>query len=260
MRLGVLALLLAMSSCYAQEWEAEILVGIAGYQGDLTKRHFALRTLRPATNVNVKYNIGNVVVLRTGIVFGKVTGNDKYNKQADLKARNLNFQSNIFEANICAELNLLEPDIFYAYPYAFAGVGIFRFNPFTHDANGDKVFLRPLSTEGQGLPDYPHKKKYSKTQFCIPFGVGWKVNVNKKWDLVYELGYRALFTDYLDDVSGTYVDPQKLLAAKGPKAVELAYRAKPPFPQGEGDQRGNTGIKDWYFIHGIKLLYRFSNY
>ena len=86
------------------------------------------------------------------------------------------------------------------------------------------------------------------------------MNVNKSWDLVYEIGYRALFTDYLDDVSGTYVNPQKLLAAKGPKAVELAYRAKPPFPQGEGDQRGNTGVKDWYFIHGIKLLYRFSNY
>ena len=260
MKLNALALLMAASSCYAQDWEAEIMIGIAGYQGDLTKRHFALRTLRPATNVNIKYNIGNVVVLRTGIVIGKVTGNDKYNKQADLKARNLNFQSNIFEANICAEVNLLEPDIFYAYPYAFAGVGIFHFNPFTHDANGDKVFLRPLSTEGQGLPDYPYKKKYSKTQFCIPFGVGWKVNVNKSWDLVYEIGYRALFTDYLDDVSGTYVDPQKLLAAKGPKAVELAYRAKPPFPQGEGDQRGNTGVKDWYFIHGIKLLYRFSNY
>ena len=132
MKLNVLALLMAASSCYAQDWEAEIMIGIAGYQGDLTKRHFALRTLRPATNVNIKYNIGNVVVLRTGIVIGKVTGNDKYNKQADLKARNLNFQSNIFEANICAEVNLLEPDIFYAYPYAFAGVGIFHFNPFSH--------------------------------------------------------------------------------------------------------------------------------
>lgn len=259
MRLGVLALLLAASSCHAQNWEAEILVGIAGYQGDLTKRHFAIRTLRPATNVNLKYNMGNALVLRTGIVIGKVTGNDKYNKQADLKARNLNFQSNIFEANVCAEINMLEPDIFYAYPYVFAGVGIFHFNPFTHDGNGEKTFLRPLSTEGQGLPDYPSKKKYAKTQFCIPFGAGWKVNVSEKWDFIYEIGYRAIFTDYLDDVSGTYVDPGKLLAVRGPKAVELAYRGKPPFRQGEGDQRGNTGIKDWYFIHGVKLLYRFSN-
>lgn len=53
---------------------------------------------------------------------------------------------------------------------------------------------------------------------------------------MYEIGYRVLFTDYPDDVSTT-VDPQKLLAAKGPKSVKLAYRAKPPFPQGEGDQR-----------------------
>lgn len=53
---------------------------------------------------------------------------------------------------------------------------------------------------------------------------------------MYEIGYRVLFTDYPDNVSTT-VDPQKLLAAKGPKAVKLAYRAKPPFPQGDGDQR-----------------------
>ena len=64
-------------------------------------------------------------------------------------------------------------------------------------------------------------------------------------------------TDYLDDVSTTYVNPQILLANKGAKTVELAYR-QAPVPDNNlpnnGDTRGNPKIKDGYFFSGIKLL------
>jgi len=253
MRCCVVAFLFVASSCYGQ-WEAEVMAGISGYKGDLTQKNFIFKYIRPAFSANLKYNFDNNFVIRAGIMLGKVRADDKNNTQADIHARNLNFQSNILEGSVCAEYNLLEPEIFYAYPYVFGGVGVFHFNPYTLDKDNKKTYLRPLSTEGQGLADYPNRKPYSRIQFCLPFGGGWKVNINKKLDLVYEISYRVLFTDYLDDVSTTYVDPQKLLAAKGPKAVELAYRAKPPFPQGEGDQRGNPNVKDWYFFNGIKLL------
>lgn len=255
MRYCVVVFLFVATSCYGQ-WEAEIMAGVSGYKGDLTQKHFMLNTLRPATNVNLKYNFDNSFVVRAGIAWGKVMGNDNYNTHADIHARNLRFQSQILEGSICIEYNLLEPEIFYAYPYIFGGVGVFHFNSYSYDNKGKKTYLQPLSTEGQGLSDYPDRKPYSRTQFCIPFGLGWKMNVNSKWDIVYELGYRLLFTDYLDDVSTTYVDPQKLLAAKGPMAVEMAARAKPPFSQGAGDQRGNPGVKDWYFLNGVKLLFR----
>lgn len=256
MKNWLVILLFVASSCPAQQWEAEVMLGLSGYKGDLIQDHFALRSIRPAGSINLKYNFDNNVLLRAGIMWGKVAGNDKNNKQADIKARNLNFQSNILELSLCAEYNLLEPEIFYGYPYIFGGIGIFHFDPFTYDKDNRKTKLRPLSTEGQGLAAYPEKKTYSLTQFCMPFGAGWKVNIHERLDIIYEIGYRILLTDYLDDVSTTYVDPEKLLAAKGPKAVELAYRAKPPFRQGEGDQRGNPGVKDWYFFNGIKLLIR----
>ena len=125
----------------------------------------------------------------------------------------------------------------------------------------NKTFLHPLSTEGQGLAAYPGRKPYSLTQLCLPFGAGWKWTFSKRYDIIYELGYRLLFTDYLDDVSTTYVDPQLLLAARGPKAVEVAYRAQHsagsyPYQEGPGDQRGNPNVKDWYFFSGLKLLIR----
>ena len=251
-------LLFVNYSCLAQpNWEADVMLGVSGYRGDLIKKNLTFRFLRPAASVNLRYNIDNMWILRAGFTWGQVSANDKYNKQADLKARNLNFKSNIAELSLCLEYNLLEPEIFYSYPYLFGGVGLFHFDPYSFDDNNNKVYLRPLSTEGQGLPDYPQKQTYSNTQFCIPFGAGWKFQLNEKCDIVYELGYRMLFTDYLDDVSTTYVDPARLLVARGSKAVEMAYRAELPFPQSEGDQRGNPKVNDWYFFHGFKLIFRF---
>ncbi len=251
MKFCLAALLFITTFCFGQSWEADVMIGAAGYKGDLTQRHFMLRTLKPGAAVNLKYNFDNVVLLRAGIFYGQVEGKDKYNERPDLKDRNLNFKSNIIEFSLCAEYNLLEPEIFFAYPYIFGGVGIFHFDPFTYDQDNKKTFLRPLGTEGQGLAAYPKRKTYSTTQFCLPFGAGWKWSFSERYDLVYEIGYRILFTDYLDDVSKTYVDQQALLAARGPKAVELANRS--PHPRGAGDIRGNSNVRDWYFFNGIKL-------
>ncbi len=263
MRISVVVFLLLANSSYGQ-WQVEMLAGVSGYRGDLTEKHFLPKTLKFAQGVNVKYNFDNNFVIRSGVSWGKLIGDDKYNKQADIHARNLNFQSRLLEVSACIEYNLLEPEIFYSYPYIFGGIGVYHFDSYAFDKNGNKIFLRPLSTEGQGLAEYPRNKQYSNTQFCLPFGGGWKYNINGKVEIVYEVGYRFLFTDYLDDVSGTYIDPNILLAKKGPKAVELAYRGKPlpnghAFPQRDGDQRGNTKVKDWYFINGIKILIHLDN-
>jgi len=160
------------------------------------------------------------------------------------------------------ELNLFEPDIFFAYPYIFAGVGLYHYNPYSKDKDGVKTFLHPLHTEGQGFPEYPKRKNYSLTQFCIPMGAGWKFKINPKWDVAYEFGYRLLFTDYLDDVSRTYPERLLLQTRIGPKAVEMSYKATPipgtNYYPSAGDQRGNPKIKDAYYFSGLKLIYHFG--
>jgi hypothetical protein len=244
--------LLISNTCLGQEWVAEVMLGVSGYNGDLTQQRVAFNTMRPAANINIKYNTGNFINFRAGIGFGTVAGNDKYNTQADLKARNLNFKTNILEANIGFEIPLADPEGFYSYPYFFGCVGVFHFNPYTYDKNNVKTFLQPLSTEGEGLPQYSSRKKYSLTQVCFPVGLGWKVALNEKWEICYEFGYRFLFTDYLDDVSKSYVNLDVLNQAKGPEAVELSYRKSVPFVE-EGLPRGNPKRNDSYFFTGIKL-------
>jgi hypothetical protein len=228
------------------------MAGAAGYNGDLTQQRVTIKQLRPAFNLNLKYNSGNFINVRAGIVYTKLVGDDSNNKSISLKNRNLNFKTDVVELNLIAELNLFDPAIYTSYPYLFAGVGVFYFNPYSFNENNKRTYLRPLSTEGEDLPEYPARKKYSLIQPCIPLGVGWKMALSEKWDISYEIGYRFIFTDYLDDVSKTYVDPNVLAYEKGQQAPKMAYRGIVS-SQIEGKQRGNPGKNDCYFFSGVKI-------
>lgn len=252
MRICLVGLLFVANSCFAQKgWEAEVMPGMSFYSGDLTQTAIPINTIQPSLSANLKYNTGNFINYRFGLAWAKVSGNDKYNSQWDLKGRNLSFKSTIWEATATIEFNLADPDIYYSYPYLFGGVGLFHFNPYARDDNNKKVYLRPLSTEGEGLAQYPSKKEYSLNTVCLPFGGGWKWKVQDKYIISVELGVRYTFTDYLDDVSGRYIDRETLLGAKGQEAVDLAFRAT--FPITAGDIRGNPKVKDMYAFAGVKF-------
>jgi hypothetical protein len=74
-----------------------------------------------------------------------------------------------------------------------------------------------------------------------------------------EFGYRKIFTDYLDDVSSYYTDETALLAARGQKAVDLAWRGDEkgggPYP-GPGTIRGNSKFNDAYYYLAITYTLR----
>ena len=245
--------------CQAQDmkdWQVEALGGVSGYAGDMTQSGISVKTWRPAFGVGVTYPYSDFINIRGGLTLAKVGANDKYSKDSNFLRRNLNFQTIILEASVCVEINLLSPDIYTLYPYFFFGVGAFYFNPYTFDKNNKKTYLRPLSTEGEGLPEYPDKKKYSPIQVCLPFGGGIKQGINEKIDVGFEIGARKLFTDYIDDVSKTYADHNILLKHKGPEAVELAYRNPfgTPYPPG-GSVRGSSKKNDMYYMFTLRFIY-----
>jgi hypothetical protein len=68
-----------------------------------------------------------------------------------------------------------------------------------------------------------------------------------------------LFTDYLDDVSGTYLDQSALLAARGQQAVDIAYRGDEVgqgFYPPAGTTRGNPESKDAYYYVALTCTVR----
>src|SRR5687767_8670442 len=105
MKFHLIPFLLIFDFCAGQGWQAGVMIGASGYTGDLTQKSISLHTIRPSASFILKYNIDNTVLLRGGIAWINVQGNDKYNRQANLKSRNLNFKSTIWEASVCAEFN-----------------------------------------------------------------------------------------------------------------------------------------------------------
>jgi hypothetical protein len=244
--------------CNAQGFRINLFGGIANYQGDLQGKRLNINQSKPAVGLGAQYELSNKFSIRTGLTFAKIAGDDVKNTTAKgIEFRNLSFKSNLTEFHLGIEYNLLRLEGKSITPYVFAGAGVFHYNPYTNDVQGNKVFLRPLSTEGQGLAAYPDRKPYNLTQLSIPFGGGIKYQTNNNLQISLEVGLRKTFTDYLDDVSTNYVDQNILLAERGAKAVELAYRgdevsAAVPYPA-DGAQRGSPKYKDWYYFTGIRV-------
>lgn len=248
---------------FSQDLHLNLFGGFANYQGDLQQKKIALDQSSGALGIGLTYDINRHFSARAGLVYGVIGADDKKNG-ATLQPRNLNFKSGVFEGNLLLEYNILDLRYHRATPYVFGGIGIYHFNPYTYDTLGNRILLRPLGTEGQGLPEYPDRKMYRLTQFALPFGAGVKLRVSDRILLGYEIGLRKTFTDYLDDVSTNYADAAVLGAARGPKAIEMAYRGgelkdgNPVYPA-EGTKRGGSRYGDWYYFHGITVSIRLNN-
>jgi hypothetical protein len=241
----------------AQDFSITAFGGESNYQGDLQQKRFTFQEAHFAGGAGVMYKITDKLFARTGITFAKVSGNDAKSSYLPDVQRNLNFTSLITEVNVELEYDIFSLDEYNATPYLFLGAAVFHFNPYTYDKEGNKVYLQPLGTEGEGFFD--GRKKYALTQMAIPFGGGVKFSLSDNVHLGIEIGLRKLFTDYLDDVSTTYVSPTLLAAHNGAEAVELAFRGdelKPPlsYPE-QGTVRGDPKSKDWYYFTGFTLSF-----
>lgn len=269
-----------------KKYRNEIYIGIgaANFLGDLggkdqTGKDYSyadteLSLTRPSATIGYRYRITKNLGWRTDINYMKLWGDDALTKDPFRNNRNLKFKTNIFELSTNVELvwyiskggnryqikNTRKSRYKSAnhYIYCFMGIGIFYFNP-KNEYNGKWYALQPLSTEGQGLPG--GASKYKRVSVSIPLGAGYRFNLTKKLTLGLEYNFRKTFTDYIDDVHGTYYDNTVLNDLKGPVAATLADPSLGSIPgatnsngDGTGAQRGDKQY-DSYFSLEIKLGY-----
>lgn len=213
----------------------------------------------------------NAVALRLEGTFGMVAGNDDILEKVsplDIAKtrynRNCNFRSRITEISLVTEIHPLyifinyqdrESDPPRLSPYLLGGVGYYTFNP-QADLNGKWIDLQPLSTEGQGFKEYPNRKVYKLQQINIPVGLGIKYELSPLLNLRGEYVYRVLNTDYLDDMSTDYVDPNVypiyFSGTKLSNAIALSDR-QINHVTGPGGKRGSPKQKDSFFSFNLKL-------
>jgi opacity protein-like surface antigen len=252
----LLSLVLIPGIIQAQRWHVNLTGGLSNYSGDLQDKAYTFDQSFFAFGAGAQYDITRNFSAISNIMVMQIGAADKFNTP-DLVPRNLSFQSTVIEWNLLGEYTFLDITQKKFSPFVFGGIAVFHFDPYAFDSLGRRLFLRPLSTEGEGLIQYPDQKPYSLTNFAIPFGAGIKFRVSENIVLAYEVGFRKTFTDYLDDVSNRYVDQAILQNAKGSDAVEMAYRGNElkggaPYPPA-GTKRGSPQYKDMYYYTGIRV-------
>jgi len=250
----------------AQDSEVGLIFGASGYSGDLTPNTNMLSTGQKHASLGIFYrkDLNRFTAVRGTFTFGKISGDDAKSNIEGIQNRNLSFQSNFQELSLVGEINPLGTNSTgrRLQPYLYGGIAVFHFKP-EANYNGQLVELQPLGTEGQGMDGFD--KPYKLIQISIPLGVGVKYQITERINLGVDVGVRKTFTDYLDDVSGTYVNYNDLLAGNGRVAAALGNRSGELNPEGNipaivptGTQRGNSLKDDWYFTAGVTVGYKFS--
>lgn len=273
------------------QWEADVNIGPSNFLGDvgggkgkgtLFLKDINTKSTKLFYGANITYYPNQWLGIRASINTGNIQGYDSLIKtntsvEANRKKRNLGFRSPITEGLLSFEIYPLafitrKESFFNANfrPYVFAGIGGFHFNPQAQytDGNGKKTWvdLKDLHLEGQGFAEYPNRKEYSNYAVCIPFGLGFKYFLNDNVYVGAEIMQRYTFTDYVDDVSNTYIDPA-LFSKYLPKekvaiAQQLMYKrgeiVNRPVSDFIGQARGDVNNKDYYLSVFFKLGIRFG--
>lgn len=290
----LLTFLLAVNTSFSQSWrgmrhEVYMGTGASNFLGDLGGsrgvgthgiKDLKLAATRPTLQAGYKFMILPELSAKGQVTWGYLNGDDAKTKNEARNARNLSFRSVLWEFSAMAQYYPLQERIhprykirgvngnktFSVMPYFFTGFGLSLFNP-KAQYNGKWYALQPLGTEGQGLSGRP--AKYKRYTMAFPIGAGLKYLINKEWAISFEMSLRYTLSDYMDDVSTTYFDPDLIELHYGPVARELADRGIDPadgftgvIVQGDGSvnylQRGDPRWNDAYMFAIFSVHYRIN--
>ncbi len=249
-----------------QEGEFGIGLGAAHYFGDLnTKAH--LNRPKFAAGIFFRKNFGNYIALRVAGNYARLGYSDIYNDHNEfMRRRNLSFNTNIWELALQGDFNFYRflpgnPEFRWT-PYVTFGVSAFNYDPYAY-LEGEKYNLRQMGTEGQNDPT-SGRTPYGTMAIAVPFGLGIKYSINERFNVGFEILHRFTNTDYLDDVSQTYMDLSSFPAnpdGSNP-AFQLSDRSyETGTPIGvKGRQRGNSQNKDQFVTAMFYLSFNLQSY
>jgi len=275
-------------------------IGASGFMGDLGGandigsngiRDFNFSATRPSMALGYRYLIFEKLGVTANLALGYLAGSDQYTEETFRNNRNIHFRTTIFEFTGGLELALFtyrKPGARYrrisrgftgiigATGYVFLNYGGFYYNPqayFEADSYAGTIpasslpsdgwyNLRPLRTEGQGF--FETRDTYTPFAMVIPFGIGAKVQISRDMWVGVQYGFRKTFTDYIDDVSKTYVDPAIFsIMFDDPAQIALAEHFANPTTNSlaksvtaPGQQRGNPYNTDAYMFGFITVYYK----
>lgn len=264
--LGTIAAVAQPYNSFVHQGELGIHTGVGHYFGDINS-NAAINRPKMSAGFFFRKQLGGYISIRLSGEYLQLGYSDIYSKNTVQQIRNLSFNSDVWEGTISGEFNFFNfrPGIEgYSFtPYLGLGIGAFSYEPYAYLA-GQKYFLRPLGTEGQGSALYPDLQIYNPIALCVPFTVGVKYAIDTRFNLFAEFTYRFTNTDYLDDVSGVYApDAFPPLPDGSPSPAFLlqdrSYETGATIGT-KGRQRGNSLQPDSYASLKVGISFNLESY
>ena len=186
-----------------QSTKAGLFLGTSIYHGELCPTiGCSFKNTGFTIGARAQYHIFKKWYFSPSFAWNRLSGNDA---DGENMVRNLSFRSDnfIFEGDVMYYLSNYHDyskTKINLHPFVSLGVGGIFFNP-KAALNDSWVALQPLQTEGES---------YARFSAMLSPAIGFKVRLNKTIDLRVQYSYYYTFTDYLDDVSSSYVDNSSL--------------------------------------------------
>jgi len=213
---------LAIETFGQQSVDVGFFGGAGTYFGDMTKIDIQ-KSVNPAYGSFLRFNFNPRYALRFNVLNGNIGAVEKFDfeaSQADPNYKPLGFKKNVLDISLQFEFNYMkyiigQKETPYS-TYLFAGVG--------------------MQTYNYDIPYATGKVTGSEITPTIPFGMGFKVNLSRRWGLGIEGGLRKSFSDKLDNLD----DPLSHINSDG-KLIKYA------------DLLHNN---DWTAYLGVHLVYK----
>lgn len=213
---------LAIKALAQPSIDVGVFGGVNTYFGDIIESE---KSINPAYGAFVRYNFNPRYALRFNVINGTISADGRFDEV------DWSFDKNVLDISILFEWNYLKYIVGdKSTPWStfiFGGIGIQRF-----DYEFDETRLVPPLVD----PTYKADNSGSVIAPTIPFGLGVKYNLSKRWGIGLEGGLRKSLSDKLDDLD----DPRSYTDANN---VEIKYT----------DKFHNN---DWTSYVGIHLVYK----
>lgn len=216
---------LAVEALGQQSVDIGIMGGAGTYFGDMTKIEMN-KSINPAYGGFLRFNFNPRYALRFNVI------NSTMGAQGEFESKPWDFNKNVLDISLHFEFNYLKYIVgdreTHWSTYLFGGLGMQTYTYKRDDAR----------LSGIVDPSYFANADFSGSVISptIPFGLGFKYNLSRRWGIALEGGLRKSFSDKLDDLD----DPLSYIDSQG---IQVKYT----------DQFHNN---DWTSYTTVHLVYK----